>query len=248
MRLVKLLPLVLLFFAGLVGAEEYAIPGLKLMVQDGASNAEVAGALKIFVLMTVLSLAPSILIMLTAFVRIVIVLSMLRHAIGLQGVPPNIVITTLALLLTLIVMQPLLREVDNQVVTPYVANQINNEQAIEKLQVPLRKFLLAQTREQDLKFVIDASKNPIPSSPDQVSLAVLVPAFMLSELHIAFQIGFIIFLPFLLVDLVVSSVLMSMGMIMLPPLSISLPVKILMFVLIDGWVLVSKAILGSFNY
>jgi len=247
MMYARLLLLLLLPLSGMVNADEYVMPGVKILVAGSTSNEEMSSAFKIFLLMSVLSLAPSILIMLTSFVRIVIVLSMLRHAIGLQNVPPNIVLTTLSLMLTLIVMQPLFHEIDQRVVTPFEANQIGVEEAVNLAQIPIKKFLIAQTRESNIKFVLEAGKYQQPSSADSLPLSVLVPAFMLSELQVAFQIGFIIFLPFLLVDLVVSSVLMSMGMIMLPPLSISLPIKILLFVLIDGWVLVATALIGSFN-
>lgn len=208
---------------------------------------EVAPALQIFALLTLLSLAPSLLIMLSSFTRIVIVLSMLRNALGLQQTPPNTVIISLALFLTLFTMMPVAKIIYEDAYQPYQNKQINTETALEKATIPLRQFMIKQTREKDLQLVWKLAKEPIPASADAIKLYQLIPAFLLSELQTAFQIGFMIFLPFLLVDLIVSGVLMTMGMMMMPPMTISLPIKLLLFVLIDGFDLVTQALIESFH-
>jgi flagellar biosynthesis protein FliP len=176
-----------------------------------------------------------------------VVLAMLRMAIGMQETPPNSVLVSLALFLTLFTMQPVLSQIDSQAFQPYVAGKMGFERAAEAGLQPLREFMIRQTRETDLMLMLDVSQAPAPQDVDEVRTVHLVPAFMLSELKTAFQIGFVVFLPFLLLDIVVSSILMSMGMLMVPPMMISLPLKLLMFVLIDGWNLVVKALLGSFR-
>jgi len=196
--------------------------------------------------LTVLSLAPAILMSMTAFVRIVIVLSMLRHALGMQETPPNTVVISLALFLTFFTMSGAFQEVNTKAFQPYMAGKLTTEQATENAIKPMREFMVRQTREQDLALMVELSKASPPKVIDDISLIQLIPAFMLSELRSGFQIGFVIFLPFLLIDLIVSSALMSLGMMMVPPASISLPLKILMFVLIDGWNLVVRALLGTF--
>ncbi|HRD70982.1 MAG TPA: flagellar type III secretion system pore protein FliP [Legionella sp.] len=207
----------------------------------------ISPALQAFAVLTVLSLAPSILIMLTSFTRIVVVLSMLRNALGLQQTPPNTVIISLSLFLTLFTMMPVGKTIYKEAYEPYEAKQMNTSVALLKATEPLKQFMLKQTREKDLEMILQLAKEPMPSSAADVKLYQLIPAFLLSELQTAFQIGFMIFLPFLLVDLVVSGILMTMGMMMMPPMSISLPVKILLFVLIDGWDLIVQALIGSFN-
>jgi flagellar biosynthetic protein FliP len=197
--------------------------------------------------LTVLSLAPAILMSMTAFVRIVIVLSMLRHALGMQETPPNTVVISLALFLTLFTMSPVLQKINADALQPYLAGKLAPEKAATVGVAPLRDFMVRQTREQDLALMLELAKAPQPASVEDISLVQLIPAFMLSELRAAFQIGFVIFLPFLLVDLIVSSALMALGMMMVPPASISLPLKILMFVLMDGWNLVVRALLGTFS-
>ncbi len=207
----------------------------------------VSPALQVFALLTVLSLAPSILIMLSSFTRIVVVLSMLRNALGLQQTPPNTVIISLALFLTLFTMMPVAKVIYSQAYLPYQAKQINSEVALQKAAEPLRQFMLRQTREKDLQLILQLAKEPLPSQADDIKFHQLIPAFLLSELQTAFQIGFMIFLPFLLVDLIVSGILMTMGMMMMPPMTISLPIKILLFVLIDGFDLVVQALVTSFH-
>ena len=207
----------------------------------------VSPALQVFALLTVLSLAPSILIMLSSFTRIVVVLSMLRSALGLQQTPPNTVIISLALFLTLFTMMPVAKTIYSEAYEPYQEKQINSTVALQKAAEPLRAFMLKQTREKDLQLMLQLAKEPLPSRADEIKFYQLVPAFLLSELQTAFQIGFMIFLPFLLVDLIVSGILMTMGMMMMPPMTISLPIKILLFVLIDGFNLVVQALVTSFH-
>lgn len=207
----------------------------------------VAPALQIVLLLTVLALLPAIVVAMTSFTRTIIVLSMLRHAFGMQDTPPNMVLTSLALFLTLFTMAPVLSEINTRSIEPLRANTISIDQAVREGIEPLRRFMIRQTREKDLALMFDVAHVPVPDSIEEVQTVHLVPAFLLSELKTAFQVGFVIFLPFLLLDLVVAGILMSMGMMMVPPTIISLPLKILMFVLIDGWSLVVRALLGSFH-
>lgn len=239
--LVLLLPAVAL-------AQKLGVPGLDIRIDSGpARPAEVATALKIIAVLTALTLAPAALVVMTAFTRIIVVLAMLRMAIGMQETPPNSVLVSLALFLTLFTMQPVIARIDSEAFQPYAAGRLGFERAAEAGLKPLREFMIRQTREQDLALMIELSRAEPPQDVDDVRTVHLVPAFMLSELKTAFQIGFVVFLPFLLLDIVVSSVLMSMGMLMVPPMMISLPLKLLLFVLIDGWNLVAKALLGSFH-
>lgn len=212
-----------------------------------AANQETTQAVRIVVGLTFLAVLPALLVCLTAFLRIVIVLSMLRHAIGLPETPPNFVVIGLALFLTLFTMSPAMHQMNEQALQPFMSGKIGMEAAYDSGVKPLREFMVRQTREQDLALMVELSKAPFPQSMDEVSNVQLIPAFMLSELRAAFQIGFVIFLPFLLIDLIVSSVLMALGMMMMPPTTVSLPLKILMFVLVDGWAVVLKALVGSFR-
>ena len=225
-----------------------SLPGLQVSLgKAGKDGAELSSAIKILLGLTVLSLAPAILMSMTSFVRIVIVLSMLRHALGMQETPPNTVVVSLALFLTFFTMSPALQQINSKAVQPYMAGNLAPEAAVNLAIAPLREFMVRQTREQDLALMVELAKAEQPETMEDISMVQLIPAFMLSELRSAFQIGFVIFLPFLLVDLIVSSALMSLGMMMVPPASIALPLKILMFVLIDGWNLVVRALLGTFN-
>ena len=208
---------------------------------------ETAQALRVVLGLTVLAVLPALLVCVTSFLRTVIVLSMLRHAIGMPETPPNTALIGLALFLTLFTMAPVLEKINKDAFQPFMGGQQSMEQAYTKGSGPLRDFMLRQTREQDLALMIELSKSPVPQSAEEVGILQLIPAFMLSELRAAFQIGFVVFLPFLLIDLIVSSILMAMGMLMVPPMMISLPLKILMFVLIDGWNLVVGALLSSFR-
>jgi flagellar biosynthetic protein FliP len=238
----------LLLVPAIAAAQSVTVPGLDIRIDPNAARpAEVATALKVLALLTVLSLAPAILMVMTAFTRIIVVLSMLRQAIGMQETPPNSVLVSLALFLTLFTMQPVVSQADAEALQPYLKGRIGFERAAELALRPMREFMIRQTREPDLMLMLEVSKAEPPEDVDEVRTIHLIPAFMLSELKTAFQIGFVIFLPFLLLDVVVSSILMSMGMLMVPPMMISLPLKLLMFVLIDGWNLVVRALLGSFH-
>ena len=212
-----------------------------------AAPAETAQAVRIVVGLTALAILPALLVCLTAFMRIVIVLSMLRHAIGMPETPPNTVLIGLALFLTLFTMSPVLHTLNEEAVQPFMSGKIGVEAAYEKGSGPLRDFMVRQTREQDLALMVELSKAKRPESMADISNVQLIPAFMLSELRSAFQIGFVIFLPFLLIDLIVSSVLMALGMMMMPPTTVALPLKILMFILVDGWAVILKALVGSFH-
>jgi len=245
-----------------------AVLALMLIVPEAAAAASAAGApaassgglsidfsgnglftdrlMQIVALITVLSVAPSILIMMTSFVRIVVVLSLLRTAMGLQQSPPNSVIVSLALFLTLFVMTPALKDAYNQGIVPLTQNQITTAQAFDRTTAPLKKFMAQHVRQSDLKLFLDMSHTKPPAKPEQIALTTLAPAFMLSELKRAFEIGFLIFVPFLIIDMAVASILMSMGMMMLPPVIISLPFKLIFFVLVDGWRLVSGSLVESY--
>lgn len=223
-----------------------ATPGLQVTMGQGAGGAALATPLKLLLGLTVLSLAPAVLMSMTSFVRIVVVLSMLRHALGMQETPPNTVLVSLALFLTFFTMAPTLQQMNATAMQPFMAGKLDTEPALQAGVRPLREFMVRQTREADLALMVELAKGEQPKTIDDIGMLQLVPAFMLSELRSAFQIGFVIFLPFLLIDLIVSSALMSLGMMMVPPASIALPLKILMFVLIDGWNLVVRALLGTF--
>ncbi len=203
--------------------------------------------LQLIALMTVLSLAPSILVMVTSFTRIVVVLSILRTALGTATAPPNTVLVSLALFLTAFVMGPSFERAYDVGIKPLIANQITTEQAFERSSGPLRDFMLKNVREKDLKLFVDMAHEDKVAAPEDLSMRIIVPAFMISELKRAFEIGFLLFLPFLIIDLVVASVLMSMGMMMLPPVVVSLPFKLIFFVLVDGWSLVAGSLVQSYG-
>jgi flagellar biosynthetic protein FliP len=214
--------------------------------QLGNGQQQYSLSIQVLALMTALTVLPALVLSMTAFTRIVIVLSLLRHALGLPQTPPNSVIVALSICLTYFTMAPVVDEIDKVAITPYLAEQIDTREALERGSVPLRQFMIRQTRESDLRAVLEMARAPAPKVIDDIAMRHLAPAFLLSELKTAFQIGFVIFLPFLMIDLVVGSVLMALGMIMVPPATISLPLKILLFILIDGWVLVSRALLSSY--
>jgi flagellar biosynthetic protein FliP len=195
----------------------------------------------------VLALAPTALVMVTSFTRIVVVLSLLRSAIGTPSAPPNSVIISLSLFLTVFVMSSTLRESYNAGIAPLLANQVTTQQAFERGAAPLRTFMLKNVREKDLQLFLDMSKDPRPATPEATPLTTLVPAFMISELRRAFEIGFLLYIPFLIIDLVVASILMSMGMMMLPPVTVALPFKLIFFVLVDGWNLVAGSLVQSYG-
>ncbi|MEH7122844.1 flagellar type III secretion system pore protein FliP [Bacillus sp. JJ1532] len=213
---------------------------------NNSSPANVSTSVKLILMLTVLSLAPSILILMTCFTRIIIVLSFVRTALATQQMPPNQVLIGLALFLSFFIMAPTFQQVNEEALTPLFNEEINLEQAYEKASIPFKEFMSAHTRQKDLALFLEYSKAEPPKSIEEIPLTALVPAFAISEIKTAFQIGFMIFIPFLVIDMVVASVLMSMGMMMLPPVMISLPFKILLFVLVDGWYLVVKSLLQSF--
>ncbi len=215
--------------------------------QASSGNGQFALSLQLLIALTVLSLVPAILMLATSFTRIVVVLSLLRTAIGIPQLPPNQVLVGLSIFLTMFVMAPTFTKVNNDAVQPYLSNAITQDEAFQRGQAPFRDFMLKQTREEDLKVFIDLSKEPRPKSSQDVPLEVLLPAFVVSELKTAFMMGFLLFIPFLIIDLVVASALMSMGMVMVPPTQIALPFKLLLFVLVDGWHLVVGMLLDSFQ-
>lgn len=218
-----------------------------LTLDLGNANGSFSGrVIQLFLVFTVLSVAPSLIIMVTSFTRIVVVLSFLRNSMGLQQSPPNMVLISLAMFLTVFVMEPTFEKAYQEGVVPLIEEKIKEEEAIEKCVQPFKKFMLSNVREQDLRLFMDLAKVEQVSEPAMTPLKILVPAFMISELRRAFEIGFLIFIPFLVIDLVVASVLMSMGMMMLPPIIISLPFKVIFFVLIDGWFLLSGSLVNSF--
>ncbi len=223
------------------------LPGIDLRITPTENPAQVVDTVKLLVLLTVLALAPAFLVMVTSFTRIVIVLSILRSALGIPQTPPNQLLIGLALFLTFFIMAPVFRQINEQALQPYLNNQLTQEQAWEAAARPLRDFMLRQTREKDLALFVTLSKMPRPRNPDDLPLTTVVPAFVISELKTAFQMGFLLYVPFLIIDMVVASALMSMGMFMLPPVMISLPFKILLFVMVDGWYLVVKSLVESFR-
>ncbi|NPA52174.1 MAG: flagellar type III secretion system pore protein FliP [Aquificae bacterium] len=202
--------------------------------------------LKILFLITILSIAPALLITITSFTRIVIILSLLRHALGIPQTPPNQVIIALSLFLTFFIMKPVFDDINQNALQPYLKKEIGDLEALEKAKTPIKKFMLTNTRKEDLKLFIDLAEEK-PKSPEEVSMTALIPAFMISEIKTAFEIVFVIFLPFLIIDLLIASILMSMGMMMIPPMLISLPFKLVLFIMADGWELLTKALVESYR-
>jgi flagellar biosynthetic protein FliP len=245
------IPLAALLFAGailLAPVDALALPRIDISVggPDASGPAQVSSALKILAALTILSLVPAILMLMTAFTRIVIVLSFVRQSLGVQAMPPNQVLVGLALLLSLFVMAPVGKQVHEQALSPYLQGKLSEEKALEAGIAPIRGFMLQHTRVKDLELLLEMTATPQPQSARDVPLHALVPAFVLSELTTAFHMGFLIFVPFLVLDFVLASVLMSMGMVMLPPALISLPLKVMLFVLVDGWHLVVASLVRSF--
>ncbi|MBO0901261.1 flagellar type III secretion system pore protein FliP [Cellulomonas sp. zg-ZUI222] len=218
----------------------------EVSVQVNGINGTPSGSIVVLLGITLLSVAPSLILLTTSFTKILVVLSLTRNALGLQGVPPNQVLAGIALFLSLFVMAPVLSGVNELGVQPYLDGSLTFTQAVESGQQPLREFMLAHTREEDVALLTRAAEQPNPQTPADVPFTVLAPAFLLSELRAAFIMGFVIFVPFLVIDLVVSAALMAMGMMMLPPIMVSLPFKLLLFVLVDGWGLVVTALVGSY--
>lgn len=240
--------LLIFFFPGVVEAQSnILIPGFNLEMETSSDPESAYTTLQLILLLTVLALAPSILVLMTSFTRIVIVLSFTRSALATQNMPPNQIIIGLALFLTLFTMAPTFSEVNDNALQPYLNGEINQAQAFEEATKPFKHFMIKETREKDLLLFLEYSNTERPENVEDIPLKVLVPAFAISELKTAFQMGFMIFIPFLIIDMVVASTLMAMGMMMLPPVMISLPFKILLFVMVDGWYLVVKSLLESFH-
>jgi flagellar biosynthetic protein FliP len=227
-------------------APVFPIPNINIAIGESGSPSDLTASLQILFALTVLTLAPSILIMVTSFTRIVVVLSFVRSALGTQQMPPNQVLVSLAIFLTFFVMSPYLSEINDKALQPYIAGALSQETAYNAALQPIRAFMFKQTRENDLALFVNIAGDNRPESQADVSTFTLIPAFMISELKTAFQIGFLIYVPFIVIDMVVASTLMSMGMMMLPPAMISLPFKVLLFVLVDGWHLIIKSLVDSF--
>ena len=236
---------VLLGFSADAGAQ--GLPRVSFEVGESSSPEDVSVTLEIIFLLTILTLAPAILIMLTSFTRIVVVLSFLRMAIGTQQIPPTQLIVGLSLFLTMFVMGPTWDRVYNDAIVPYLDEEVDHKQALDRAMKPVRTFMLKNTRGKDLALFTRLSRSPRPANADELTNKVLIPSFIISELKTAFQISFILFIPFIIIDMVVSSTLLSMGMMMLPPVTVSLPFKILLFVLVDGWHLIVESIVTSFR-
>ncbi len=229
------------------GTSGITLPSLSLSFANSEKPSDLVSALRIVMMLTVLSLAPAILIMMTSFTRIVVVLSFIRQALGTQQMPPNQLIVGLALFLSFFIMAPTWKAISSNAVEPYLNEKIDQKTALDRAEAPLREFMFNQTREKDLELFLSMSKEAKPKNRSEVATYVLVPAFVISELKTAFQIGFMLYLPFLVLDMVVASVLMAMGMMMLPPVVVSLPFKLLLFVLVDGWELVVGSLVKSFG-
>lgn len=223
------------------------LPNVNIGIGSSENPQDVAVTLQVMAVLTIISLAPAILMMTTSFVRIVVVIGFLRNALSTQNVPPNQVVIALSLFLTFYIMAPYWGEANEQGLQPYLAGQITQEEALHNVAEPLRVFMFKQTRESDLALFVNLADAPRPDSQDDVSTFTLIPAFIISELKTAFQMGFMIYIPFIVIDMIVASTLMSMGMMMLPPVMISLPFKILLFVMVDGWHLLIQSIIMSFK-
>jgi flagellar biosynthetic protein FliP len=249
MMMVALLVLVLVLLAGPAPARavSFPIPSFSFGVGEAKGPQDVAVVLEIIALLTILALAPAILILMTPFTRIIVVLHFLRQAIGTQTSPPNQIIVGLALFMTFFIFKPVATEVYEKSLNPYLEGEITYQEAFETGQVPIRRFLMVNTREADIALFVKGGQYERPESREDVSLLLLIPAYVISELKTAFIIGFIIYVPFLVIDMVVASVLLAMGMMMLPPVMISLPFKLMLFVLVDGWQLMTGSLLKSFG-
>ena len=246
--IIVLILMVLTVLPGKASAQvQPIVPRVTIGVERAEQPEDLAVTIQIMIFLTILTLAPSIMIMMTAFTRLIIVFHFLKQAMGTMQVPPTQVLVGLSLFLTIFIMNPVITEVNEEALKPYLAKTITQAEAFERAQVPIKAFMLRQTREKDLALFISLSKIERPQRAEDVPLQVLVPAFVVNELRIAFQIGFILYLPFLIIDMVVASVLLAMGMMMLPPVMISLPFKIILFVLADGWNLIVGSMVASFR-
>ena len=240
------LALAAIFAAPAIG-HAVTLPTLKIGLDQATSPQQVSTLVEILLIFTVLSMAPAILLMMTCFTRLIVAFGFLKHALGTQQAPPSQILIGLSLFLTFFIMTPVFNKMNETAVKPYLAEKINAEQALTEGVKPLRAFMFSQTREKDLALFLSIAKMQKPNNKDEVPTSMLIPAFMISELKTAFEIGFILFIPFLIIDMVVASVLLSMGMMMLPPVMVSLPFKLLLFVLVDGWYLVVGSLVKSFG-
>ena len=228
-------------------AADFPIPAIRVGLDPAQGPEDVAVVLEIIALLTILTLAPAIMILMTPFTRLVVIFHFLRQAIGTQSSPPNQVVVGLALFMTFFIMKPVWQDVYEDALSPYLDKEISYKEAFDKAQEPMRKFMLINTREKDLALFVKMAKVNRPRNQDEVSLLTLIPAFVISELKTAFIVGFVVYVPFIIIDMVVASVLLAMGMMMLPPVMISLPFKLMLFVLVDGWNLLSGSLVKSFG-
>lgn len=255
MKIKLILSLMLLFAVSVLSvhpvfaATADPIPNIDIQIgnDNGSSGGAATSSLSILLLITIISIAPAFMVLMTSFTRIVIVLSFVRTSLGTNQMPPNQVLVGLALFLTLFIMSPTLSQMNQVALQPYLQGNLTQMQALQAAEKPIKQFMFKHTREKDLLLFLEYTGTPKPSNVDDIPLTVMVPSYAISELKTAFQMGFMIFIPFLVIDIVVASVLMAMGMMMLPPVMISLPFKILLFVLVDGWYLIVKSLLVSFN-
>ncbi|WP_022670169.1 flagellar type III secretion system pore protein FliP [Hippea alviniae] len=246
MKKISIIVIILLILPTLTLAADVVAPSINITLPATNNPTTIAESIKILILLTVLALAPSILVMMTSFTRIIIVLAILRQALGTQQMPPNQILIGIALFLTFFIMTPQIKSIYYNAYLPLEKNEITLEDAYYKATKPLKEFMLKQTRQKDLALFLRIGHLPNPKNPQDLSMSVVIPAFIISELKTAFEIGFMIYIPFLIIDMIVSSILMSMGMMMLPPIMISLPFKLLIFVLADGWNLVVMSLFKSF--
>lgn len=239
--------LLFILFLGPASAEAVTLPTLELGVEETDDPGQLSVLIQILLIFTVLSVAPAILLMTTCFTRLIVVFSFLKHALGTQQMPPPQIMIGLSLFLTLFIMTPIFKDINEKAVRPYLSEEITLQEAYDGGINPLRNFMFKQTREKDLSLFLSITDSPRPQNKEEVATTILMPAFVISELKTAFQIGFVLFLPFLIIDMVVASVLLSMGMMMLPPVMVSLPFKLLLFVLVDGWYLIVGSLVKSFG-
>jgi len=238
---------VLALFVSSTSAADVNLPGIRFNLDDGNGPQQISNVMTIVFLLTVISLAPALLIMMTSFTRLAVILSFVKQAMGTQGAPPNQIIVGLALFLTFFIMQPVWQRIHQEAIIPYQNHKISGEQFLDNATKPLKDFMLKHTRKSDLALFISLSQNEKPKSIESISLTSIVPAFVISELKTSFQIGFLLYLPFIILDMVVASILLSMGMMMLPPVMISMPFKLMLFVMVDGWNLLIMSLVKSFQ-
>jgi len=236
-----------LFIPAACNAAGIDIPAFNLNLDDAKGPQQVSGILQVLLVLTILSLAPALLILMTSFTRLAIVLSFLRHALGTQQAPPNQVIIGLALFLTFFIMQPVWQRIHQEAIQPYQQHKISGEEFLDKGTAPLKEFMLKHTHKSDLALFISMTQKEKPQNAESLSITTVIPAFVISELKTAFQIGFMLYIPFIILDMVVSSILLSMGMMMLPPAMISMPFKLMLFILVDGWNLLIGSLVKSFH-